>query len=231
MAKLFADIEQNTLRNIQERSLREQQRHDAPEEQEDEEDTEEDPAGLETPTFPGTVYQGEGEDVDGLGGKTLQEDPFEVVAPVASEHAKPDERSLDAVLEFEHSLEEKQMEGDSTSTCTQERSCTFLSDDSSDSLSHTDTPLTNVSSSQSSGSGDGCTTTDAQELAERHTSAEPTPLSTANCLANHNTGDTTHSGTQKSANPWLQGTAPSQFLCSVISLPANHFSLSPSRLN
>lgn len=226
MAKLFADIEQNTLRNIQERSLREQQRHDAPEEQEDKEDPEGDPAGLETPTFPGTVYQGEGEDVDGLGGKTLQEDPFEVVAPVTSEHAKPDERSLDAVLEFEHSLEEKQMEGESTS-------CTFLSDDSSDSLSHTDTPVTDVSSSQSSGSGseDSCTTTNAQELAERHTSAEPTQSNTADHLANHNTDDTTHSGTQNSDNPWLQGTLPSQFLPSVISLSANHFSLSPSRLD
>lgn len=208
MAKLFADIEQNTLRNIQERSLREQC-HDASEEQEDREDPEGDPAGLETPTFPSTVYQGEGEDVDGLGGKTLQEDPFEVVAPVASEHAKPDERRLDAVLEFEHSLEEKeQMEGESTSTCTQERSCTLLSNDSSDSLSHTDTPVTDVSSSQCTNSGGegGCTNTDAQEWAERHSSAEPAPLSAADCLVNHNTDDTIHSGTHNSANPWLQGT-------------------------
>ena len=217
VAKLFADIEGNTLRNIKERSLREQQRHETLEEEE-EENSEREQAGLDTPpTFPSTVYQGE-EDVDGS--KVLQEDPFEVVAPVASEHGKPDERSLDAVLEFEHSLEEDQMEGEGTCSLAQEPSA---------GLSHMEVSAKDVSSAQRTGSesDDGCTTAAGWELAERHTAAEPPPASMADPLLNHSTGDVPQSGTHNSANPWLQGAVSILFYLHMLilfqSLVRSHF--------
>lgn len=136
--------------------------------------------------------------MDGAGGKAFQEDPFEVVAPVVSEHAKPDERSLDAVLEFEHSLEEE--EGEDTSN-------TSLSDEPSAGLSLMDPSEEDASSAQCTGGGsEGSCTTDERELAERHSEVEPPPLNTADLLLNHNTGDVPHSGTQISADPRLQGT-------------------------
>ena len=235
VAKLFADIEQNTLRNITEKSQREQQRQEAPDEQEEvEESLEGEQAGMDT-ALPDAVYK-EDEEADGVGGAALQEDPFEVVAPVTSEHAKPDEkeRSLDAVLEFEHSLEENQMEGDESCSAVQpqegDETCAlvqqqessnsglveggFLLDEPSAETSNLETSAKDVLSSQHTGveNAAGCTTADGLEMMERHTVAQQLPPPhTADLLLNHDTGDDVtgtvpHTGTlNNSTSQWLQG--------------------------
>lgn len=239
VSKLFTDIEQNTLRNIKEKSLREQQRQDAPDEQEElEESLEREQAGMDT-ALPEAVYQETEEEVDGAGHRELQEDPFEVVAPVASEHAKPDEkeRSLDAVLEFEHSLEEDQMEGEESCPLGQQQEGSssalveggFLLDEPYVEASHLETSVKDVSSDQHTGgeSAAGCTTADGWEMTERHIVAEAPPPHTADLLLNHDTGDDVmgtvpdvpHTGTaHNSTGPWLQGGATVPLYAAVVSL-------------
>ena len=97
ISSLLRDIESATLRNIKER-----EKEDAEAKVKDDPDEKSLSESVEKMELPAKL-----EDDSDHEDREKQEDPFEVVAPVVGEHHKPDERCLDAVVIFEHQIEEQ----------------------------------------------------------------------------------------------------------------------------